>query len=54
MSDWCTWDKDYNSGIVEVIRVELVKLASSRPDEYTAVLMQGTGLSVWRPPSAAL
>lgn len=43
MSDWCTWDKDYNSGIVEVIRVELVKLASSRPDEYTAVLMQGSG-----------
>lgn len=24
MSDWCTWDKDYNLGIVEVIRKQLV------------------------------
>jgi 2-aminoethylphosphonate-pyruvate transaminase len=43
MSDWCTWDEDYNLGIVEVIRKELVKLASNRPEEYTAVLMQGSG-----------
>lgn len=43
MSDWCTWDEDYNSGIVEVIRKSLVKLASSRPEEYTSVLMQGSG-----------
>lgn len=43
MSDWCTWDEDYNVGIVEVIRKELTELASSRPEEYTAVLMQGSG-----------
>lgn len=43
MSDWCTWDEDYNIGIVEVIRKELTELASSRPEEYTAVLMQGSG-----------
>lgn len=43
MSDWCTWDKDYNEGIVEVIRKGLVELATSRPEEYTAVLMQGSG-----------
>ncbi|HIZ04638.1 MAG TPA: 2-aminoethylphosphonate--pyruvate transaminase [Candidatus Phocaeicola gallistercoris] len=43
MGDWCTWDKDYNVGIVEVIREELVTLASTRPEEYTAVLMQGSG-----------
>lgn len=43
MSDWCTWDKGYNLGIVEVIRKQLVELASSQPDEYTAVLMQGSG-----------
>ena len=43
MSDWCTWDEDYNIGIVEKIRHELVSLASSRPEEYTAVLMQGSG-----------
>ena len=43
MSDWCTWDKDYNEGIVEEIRRQLVEIASSRPEEYTAVLMQGSG-----------
>ena len=43
MSDWCTWDEDYNIGIVEKIRQELVGLAGSRPEEYTAVLMQGSG-----------
>ena len=43
MSDWCTWDEDYNVGIVEQIRKQLVELATSRPDEYTAVLMQGSG-----------
>ena len=43
MSDWCTWDKDYNEGVVEVIRKELVGIATSRPVEYTAVLMQGSG-----------
>ncbi|MBU3855871.1 MULTISPECIES: 2-aminoethylphosphonate--pyruvate transaminase [Bacteroides] len=43
MSDWCTWDEDYNIGIVEVIRKQLVELATSRPEEYTSVLMQGSG-----------
>lgn len=43
MSDWCTWDEDYNLGVVEVIRKQLVELASGKPEEYTAVLMQGSG-----------
>lgn len=43
MSDWCTWDEDYNVDIVEKIRKELVTLATSRPEDYTAVLMQGSG-----------
>ena len=43
MSDWCTWDDDYNIGIVQNIRQHLVELASSCPEEYTAVLMQGSG-----------
>lgn len=43
MSDWCTWDEDYNVGIVEVIRKQLVELAASCPAQYTAVLMQGSG-----------
>ena len=42
LRDWCTWDDDYNS-IVQEIREELVALAGCEPDEYTAVLMQGSG-----------
>lgn len=43
MSDWCTWDEEYNEGIVEKIRKNLVALATSRQEEYTSVLMQGSG-----------
>ena len=43
LSDWCTWDEDYNVGIVEVIRKDLVALATQHPEDYTAVLMQGSG-----------
>ena len=25
LQDWCTWDKDYNEGIVTVIRKELLR-----------------------------
>lgn len=39
--DWCTWDDDYNT-LVERIRRHLVRLGSDT-DEYTAVLMQGSG-----------
>lgn len=42
LNDFCTWDDDYNS-IVTDIRRRLVKLASPRPEAYTAVLMQGSG-----------
>ena len=30
MTDWCTWDEDYNLGIVEELRKELVSLATAR------------------------
>ena len=46
LRDWCTWDRDYNEGVVEVIRrtlVELATLESRLVDKYTAVLMQGSG-----------
>ena len=44
LRDWCTWDDDYNQGIVTPIREGLVKLASAtRADDYTCVLMQGSG-----------
>ena len=42
LRDWCTWDDDYNLGVVQKIRQGLVKLATSSED-YTSVLMQGSG-----------
>ena len=41
-ADWCTWDDDYNS-IIRDIRQKLVKLATDDTEDYTAVLMQGSG-----------
>lgn len=45
LHDWCTWDKDYNEGIVTPIREELLRLAGQDPfdTEYTTVLLQGSG-----------
>lgn len=44
MADWCTWDTDYNIQIVQDIRKRLVQLATnSRPEDYTCVLLQGSG-----------
>jgi len=43
LRDWCTWDTDYNEGIVQNIRKRLVALATVNTDDYTAVLMQGSG-----------
>lgn len=40
MTDWCTWDEDYNVHIVEEIRKGLVQLATRKTDEYTSILMQ--------------
>ena len=42
LRDWCTWDEDYNLGVVEPIRKQLAQLASSQTG-YTTVLMQGSG-----------
>ena len=42
MRDWCTWDDDYNLGVVEKIRSALVAIATEQSG-YTAVLMQGSG-----------
>jgi 2-aminoethylphosphonate-pyruvate transaminase len=45
LRDWCTWDDDYNGGVVQVIRSRLVELAT-RAEGYTSVLMQGSGTFV--------
>ncbi|MAD90522.1 MAG: 2-aminoethylphosphonate--pyruvate transaminase [Pseudoalteromonas sp.] len=42
LQDWCTWDDDYNIGIVEKIRTQLCSLAGST-ELLTATLMQGSG-----------
>jgi 2-aminoethylphosphonate-pyruvate transaminase len=42
--DRCTWDADYNEGVVQNIRRRLVPLATTAmPEAYTAVLLQGSG-----------
>ncbi len=43
LRDWCTWDDDYNLDIVQNIRERLIKLSTPNFNEYTAVLMQGSG-----------
>ncbi|WP_025733624.1 2-aminoethylphosphonate--pyruvate transaminase [Carnimonas nigrificans] len=40
--DSCTWDDDYNLGVVEKIRQQLTQLATASED-YTSVLLQGSG-----------
>ena len=43
MTDWCTWDEDYNLGIVQELRKDLVNIATKKPEEYTSILLQGSG-----------
>jgi 2-aminoethylphosphonate-pyruvate transaminase len=43
LRDWCTWDGDYNEGVVQNVRRRLVGLAGQAAGEFTAVLMQGSG-----------
>ena len=40
--DHCTWDDDYKV-ITQEIRKKLLELAHVSEDDYTAVLMQGSG-----------
>lgn len=42
MFDHCTWDDDYKQ-ITQQIRRQLLQLAGVSEEEYTAVLMQGSG-----------
>ncbi|WP_041210295.1 2-aminoethylphosphonate--pyruvate transaminase [Aeromonas jandaei] len=45
LQDSCTWDADYNQGVVEPIRRELVRLATGPEyqSDYSTVLLQGSG-----------
>lgn len=40
--DYCTWDSDYRQ-VTETIREQILELAQADPDNYTTVLMQGSG-----------
>ena len=42
LRDWCTWDDDYNE-LVQEVRNELLQLAGVDKNDYTTVLMQGSG-----------
>ena len=42
MFDHCTWDDDYKV-ITQEIRAKLLKLAHVSEEDYTAILMQGSG-----------
>jgi 2-aminoethylphosphonate-pyruvate transaminase len=42
LKDWCTWDDDYNR-IVQEVRHRLRELSGGTEEEYTSVLMQGSG-----------
>ena len=46
MTDWCTWDEDYNLGIVQELRRDLVSIATKNIKDYTSVLLQGS--CTWR------
>lgn len=45
LQDWCTWDKDYNLGVVTPLREGLLEIAGLDPKDntYTTVLLQGSG-----------
>ena len=40
--DRCTWDNDYKA-ITQKIRSQLLEFAGAKKEEYTVVLMQGSG-----------
>lgn len=42
LTDHCTWDNDYKI-ITQSIRKRLIKLANATEENYTAVLLQGSG-----------
>lgn len=42
LKDWCTWDNEYNTMVCDV-RSRLLKLANCNEEDYSAVLMQGSG-----------
>ena len=42
LTDWCTWDDEYKE-LVQNMRRKILEVGEANTDEYTAVLMQGSG-----------
>ena len=42
LKDWCTWDVEYKT-LVEDLRTKLLEINNVSKEEYTTVLMQGSG-----------
>jgi 2-aminoethylphosphonate-pyruvate transaminase len=42
LRDWCTWDDDYKE-LVQAVREKLIRLGTDKTDNYTCILMQGSG-----------
>ncbi|SPE08183.1 2-aminoethylphosphonate--pyruvate transaminase [Lactiplantibacillus plantarum] len=40
--DYCTWDSDYRH-VTETIRQQILAMAQANPENYTTVLLQGSG-----------
>lgn len=53
LTDWCTWDEDYNLHIVEEIRKSLVSLATSIPETILPSSCKAAARTVWKPSSVA-
>lgn len=49
MTDWCTWDEDYNLGIVQELRKDLVNIATKKPEEYTPSFYREAEPIAWKP-----
>lgn len=51
LQDWCTWDKDYNEGIVTPIRKGLLAIAGLDKTNIRMSCCKAAEHTVWRPPS---
>lgn len=55
MTDWCTWDEDYNLGIVQELRKDLVNIATkNRKNTLPSFYREAEPIAwkpFWAPPS---
>ena len=49
MTDWCTWDEDYNLGIVQELRKDLVNIATKNRKNTLPSFYREAEPIAWRP-----